>query len=107
MVGLEVSFSLFFQILLFSFLLMFFCVLTRSRTISAIPGISVNQLNKSCKCLLASLANTATTAVKATTTKTTAKATSAAKATAPACKKRRKNRRTVTVEVSAEATAAF
>ncbi|KAI5236320.1 hypothetical protein E4T43_08722 [Aureobasidium subglaciale] len=72
------------------------------RTRSAIPGVSANQITKSCKCLLAANGGTATTAIKvsSTSTKTTAKATS----TASACKKRRKVRRTVTVEVAAEAT---
>ncbi|KAI4763245.1 hypothetical protein E4T52_05924 [Aureobasidium sp. EXF-3400] len=72
-----------------------------SRSSSAIPGISVSQLTKSCKCLLTGSVGTASTAVKVTTssTKTTAAATSTL-----ACKKRRKVRRTVTVEVPAEAT---
>jgi hypothetical protein len=72
-----------------------------SRSSSAIPGISVSQLSKSCKCLLTGSVGTASTAVKVTTssTKTTAAATSTL-----ACKKRRKVRRTVTVDVPAEAT---
>ncbi|KAI5195479.1 hypothetical protein E4T39_08186 [Aureobasidium subglaciale] len=72
------------------------------RTRSAIPGVSANQITKSCKCLLAANGGAATTTIKASSTskKTTAKATS----TASACKKRRKVRRTVTVEVAAEAT---
>jgi len=72
------------------------------RTRSAIPGVSASQITKSCKCLLASTGNTASTAVKATSTKTTS--TAKATSTAAACKKRRKVRRTVTVEVPAEAT---
>merc|ERR1712093_613659 len=56
----------------------------------------INQIKKSCKCLLASYATPSTTA-KSTSTK-------AAATSAPACKKRRKVRRTVTVEVPAEAT---
>ncbi|KAI4717325.1 hypothetical protein E4T48_06442 [Aureobasidium sp. EXF-10727] len=70
------------------------------RTRSAIPGVSADQITKSCKCLLASTGATATTAAKVTTSTTKAAATS----TASACKKRRKVRRTVTVEVAAEAT---
>jgi len=66
------------------------------RTRSAIPGVSADQITKSCKCLLASYATPSTTA-KSTSTK-------AAATSAPACKKRRKVRRTVTVEVPAEAT---
>jgi len=67
-----------------------------SRSTSAIPGVSAAQLSKSCQCLLTG--KVATTAVKVTTSSTkTAAATSA-------CKKRRKVRRTVTVEVPAEAT---
>ncbi|KAI4727261.1 hypothetical protein E4T49_04997 [Aureobasidium sp. EXF-10728] len=70
------------------------------RTRSAIPGVSADQITKSCKCLLASTGATATTAAKVTTSTSKAAATS----TASACKKRRKVRRTVTVEVAAEAT---
>ncbi|CAD0099651.1 unnamed protein product [Aureobasidium mustum] len=66
------------------------------RTRSAIPGVSADQITKSCKCLLDSYATPSTTA-KPTSTK-------AAATSAPACKKRRKVRRTVTVEVPAEAT---
>ncbi|KAG9604734.1 hypothetical protein KCU77_g1814, partial [Aureobasidium melanogenum] len=66
------------------------------RTRSAIPGVSADQITKSCKCLLASYATT-TTAIATSTTK-------AAATSASACKKRRKVRRTVTVEVPAEAT---
>ncbi|CAD0109593.1 unnamed protein product [Aureobasidium uvarum] len=73
---------------------------TVPRTRSAIPGVSADQITKSCKCLLASTGATATTAAKVTTSTTKAAATS----TASACKKRRKVRRTVTVEVAAEAT---
>jgi uncharacterized membrane protein len=69
-----------------------------SRSSSAIPGVSVAQLSKSCQCLLTG--KTATTAVKVTSTKTTA----AAATSTLACKKRRKVRRTVTIEVPAEAT---
>ncbi|CAD0042098.1 unnamed protein product [Aureobasidium pullulans] len=65
-------------------------------------GLIASQITKSCKCLLASTGNTASTAVKATSTKTTS--TAKATSTAAACKKRRKVRRTVTVEVPAEAT---
>jgi len=71
-----------------------------SRSSSAIPGVSAAQLSKSCKCLLTGQGPTATTAQKVTTSSTKA----AASSTAPACKKRRKVRRTVTVEVPAEAT---
>ncbi|KAH0288182.1 hypothetical protein M436DRAFT_82768 [Aureobasidium namibiae CBS 147.97] len=71
-----------------------------SRSTSAIPGVSAAQLSKSCKCLLTGQGPTATTAQKVTTSSTKA----AASSTAPACKKRRKVRRTVTVEVPAEAT---
>ncbi|KAK6008309.1 hypothetical protein QM012_000212 [Aureobasidium pullulans] len=67
------------------------------RTRSAIPGVSADQITKSCKCLLASYATTSTTAKATSTTK-------AAATSASACKKRRKVRRTVTVEVPAEAT---
>jgi hypothetical protein len=67
------------------------------RTRSAIPGVSADQITKSCKCLLNPGAVTSTTAKAASTTKAAATSTAA-------CKKRRKVRRTVTVEVPAEAT---
>ncbi|KAG9952117.1 hypothetical protein KCU81_g1396, partial [Aureobasidium melanogenum] len=70
------------------------------RTRSAIPGVSADQITKSCKCLLNPGSVTSTTAKAATTTK-------AAATSASACKKRRKVRRTVTVEVPAEATPSF
>ncbi|KAG9841145.1 hypothetical protein KCU98_g9127, partial [Aureobasidium melanogenum] len=67
------------------------------RTRSAIPGVSADQITKSCKCLLNPGAVTSTTAKATSTTKAAATSTAA-------CKKRRKVRRTVTVEVPAEAT---
>ncbi|KAG9602794.1 hypothetical protein KCU77_g1092, partial [Aureobasidium melanogenum] len=67
------------------------------RTRSAIPGVSADQITKSCKCLLNPAAVTSTTAKATSTTKAAATSTAA-------CKKRRKVRRTVTVEVPAEAT---
>ncbi|KAG9655107.1 hypothetical protein KCU95_g12372, partial [Aureobasidium melanogenum] len=67
------------------------------RTRSAIPGVSADQITKSCKCLLNPGAVTSTTAKAASTTKAAATSTAA-------CKKRRKVRRTVTVEIPAEAT---
>ncbi|KAH0393980.1 hypothetical protein KCU89_g11850, partial [Aureobasidium melanogenum] len=60
------------------------------RTRSAIPGVSADQITKSCKCLLNPGAVTSTTAKAASTTKAAATSTAA-------CKKRRKVRRTVTV----------